>query len=122
MDHPISSIQPATKVRENFFDLINEVNKTNEGVLITLNNKPRGVLLSYDLFDSLMETIDILSDRDLVKELERARKSKDFVPFVISDYQVREKGKKYHVSNNHKKAGKTISSRKGKNDTGRNKK
>jgi antitoxin YefM len=81
MNYPISSIQPATKVRQSIFDALDEVNNTQEAIIITRNDEPTGVLLSYEAFDSLMETLDIMSDQDLVKELQRAENSTDYIPF-----------------------------------------
>ncbi len=38
-------------------------------MIITRHDEPTGVLLSYEAFDSLMETLDVMSDPEVVKDL-----------------------------------------------------
>lgn len=42
---------------------------THERVVITKNDRPVAVLMSYDDLESLQETLEILSDRELVQEI-----------------------------------------------------
>lgn len=108
MNLPISSIQPATKVRQNIFDVLDEVNLTGEAVIITRHDEPTGVLLSYEAFDSLMETLDVMSDPDLVKELQRATNSSDYIPFdeflAKNNLLVNDKSNTKYVSTRNRKS------------------
>jgi antitoxin YefM len=107
MDIKISSIQPATEIRKKLFDVLFSLEgNLEEAIVVTLKNKPKAVILSYELFDSLMETLDVLSDKELMKDIDKALKSKDYIPlkevlnengFAISDVK-----KKYDVSAKHR--------------------
>ncbi len=48
------------------------VEKQMERFVITKRGKPIGVLLSLQDYEGLLETIDILGDKELVKRLDRA--------------------------------------------------
>ena len=49
-----------------------EAVRTHERVVITRNDTRAAVLMSADDYDVLLETLDILSDADLVRELNEA--------------------------------------------------
>ncbi|OHC00644.1 MAG: prevent-host-death protein [Planctomycetes bacterium RIFCSPLOWO2_12_FULL_39_13] len=55
--------------------LIEDVNITDEEVVITKNGRPAAVLISPDEFDSLKETIAIRSDSDLMDEIKKGLKA-----------------------------------------------
>lgn len=112
MDIKISSIQPASDVRKNLFDILFSLeNNLEEAVVVTRKNKPQAVIMSYDLFDSLIESIEILSDKELMKEIRESEKSKDFVPLeevVKSDFpnlSLKDIKKKYGLSSSFGKKG-----------------
>jgi|GEM_PF-1646881 len=119
MDIKISSIQPATEIRKKLFDVLFSLEgNLEEAVVVTLKNKPKAVILSYELFDSLMETLDVLSDRKLVKDLNLALKSKDYLPlkeafdelgFTVSDVKKKYAVPAEHRSKNSKKSKKNKS-------------
>ncbi|MFI5361184.1 MAG: type II toxin-antitoxin system Phd/YefM family antitoxin [Elusimicrobiota bacterium] len=48
------------------------VEKRLERFVITKRGKPIGVLLSPDDYEGLLETIDIMKDRELVRRIRRA--------------------------------------------------
>jgi PHD/YefM family antitoxin component YafN of YafNO toxin-antitoxin module len=48
------------------------VESTHERVVITKNGRPAAVLISYDDLESLQETLDILSDPELAREIRDA--------------------------------------------------
>jgi len=48
------------------------VEATHERVVITKNGRPAAVLISYDDLESLQETLEILSDPDVVREIRDA--------------------------------------------------
>lgn len=60
---------PLADARANLSRLIDEAVRTHERIEITRNGKRSAVLMSTDDYDSLMETLDILADADLVGEL-----------------------------------------------------
>jgi antitoxin YefM len=53
---------PITEARSNISEILDNVVETGEEYVITRHGKPIAVLLSYDEYDSLVETVNILSD------------------------------------------------------------
>ena len=60
---------PLAEVRANLSQLIDQVVKRDEQILITQNGRPAAVLVSADKYDSLCETVAIRSDRKLMAEI-----------------------------------------------------
>ncbi len=52
--------------RANLRALLDDVTETHERVVITRNGTPAAVLLAVDDLESILETLDILADADLV--------------------------------------------------------
>jgi prevent-host-death family protein len=52
--------------------LLKKVGEGGDLLLITKDGKSAGILMSVDEYESLMETIQVLSDRSLVRSLKRA--------------------------------------------------
>lgn len=61
-----------TEVRENLSEIIDNVVATGEEYVITRRSRPEAVLLSIDEYESLLETINILSDEDTMSALAEA--------------------------------------------------
>jgi antitoxin YefM len=59
-----------TETRKQLLDLPNQL--TDEPVIITKHGKPAMVALGYEQFESLMETLEVLSDPDLVATLRQS--------------------------------------------------
>jgi antitoxin YefM len=49
--------------------LLGEVTELGEHVLITRSGKPAGVLMSVDDYEGLLETLEILADSDLSRDI-----------------------------------------------------
>lgn len=64
----------ATEARKNLFEILEKLN--NPAVKITINYKghPRAVMLNSEEFDSHEETLQILADKKLVREIKEAEK------------------------------------------------
>ena len=54
-------------------ELVSTVHGTWERVVITKNGRPVAVLLAYDDLDTLLETLDILSDDDTMAAIREAK-------------------------------------------------
>lgn len=65
---------PVTEVRKKLTTLVDEVNDKFEQVVITKNGRPRALLMAVDEFDSWQETIEILSDKNLMRDIKQAEK------------------------------------------------
>ena len=51
--------------------LLVEVERLGERIIITRSGRPAGVLLSYDEYEGLMETFEILADTELSPAIEQ---------------------------------------------------
>lgn len=65
---------PVTEAREKLTELVDEVNNKFEQIEITKNGKPRAILMAADEFDTWRETLEILSDKELMKDIRVAEK------------------------------------------------
>ncbi len=63
---------PLSEVKAKLSELIDEVESRDERVVITRKGRPAAVLVSTDDADSWQETVEITSDRALMRELRRA--------------------------------------------------
>lgn len=61
-----------TKARERFSELVDEVAATGAELIITKHGRPTAVLISYDDYEGLVETVNILSDPDTMAGVEEA--------------------------------------------------
>lgn len=59
---PSSSMLSLTDVRGNLREVVDEIVRTGGEVTITRHGKPVAVLLAHDEYESLVETVNILSD------------------------------------------------------------
>lgn len=62
-------ILPLAEVKAKLSQLVADIETTDEEVTITKNGKATAVLVSYEEFESWQETLAVLSDRELVKEM-----------------------------------------------------
>ena len=64
------TIVNATDARVRFAALLKEAE--NDVVQITQRNKPSAALISWDVYESLLETLEILSDPELLDAMKRS--------------------------------------------------
>lgn len=65
---------PITKAREELTSLVNKANKMLDEYVITVNGSPAAVLMSAQEYESWKETMEILSDPNLVKAVKKGEK------------------------------------------------
>lgn len=63
----------ATKARSEFFNILDKVEKANLAYTVTVNGSARAVIMNADEFDSWLETLDIMSNPELVKSIEEGK-------------------------------------------------
>lgn len=61
-----------TELRPRLSDLVDRAHEHFDRFLITRRGRAEAVLLSSEEFEGLLETLDILSDQDLVRKLVEA--------------------------------------------------
>jgi prevent-host-death family protein len=66
-----TDIVPLSRAKARLSSLVRKVREEHRSYAITHRGKPEGVLLSVEEYESLIETLEILSDRDLMARLDR---------------------------------------------------
>ncbi len=61
----------ATEAKRRFLELLRTAQQRGEEVIITHRGEPKAVILSHDEYERLLETLEILSDRELLKKIRR---------------------------------------------------
>ncbi len=67
------NILPITTVKKNLMALVKQIESSSDPVVITKDGKAAAVIFNAEEYESLMETLEILSDKDLVKSLKKAQ-------------------------------------------------
>lgn len=65
----IETFIPITQAKAKLLDMVRQLHDTNDTIAITKNGVPEAVMLSMRKFEGLLETLDILSDSDAMKQL-----------------------------------------------------
>jgi antitoxin YefM len=60
---------PFTQARAHLSDLVDEVERRHEHVVITRNGRPAAVVVSADEYEQLEETLEILDDEETLAAL-----------------------------------------------------
>lgn len=63
---------PISKARAELPSLVDSAKRKMDEYVITVNGVPEAVLMSHDEYESLKETLDILSDPQAMKDLREA--------------------------------------------------
>jgi prevent-host-death family protein len=71
----VMRVLPLTEVKAKLSEVIDEIAATQERVTITRNGRPVAVLVGCDDLEAVEETLAILSDPALVKEVEAGRRA-----------------------------------------------
>jgi len=62
---------PASKAKTHFSKLFKRIREQHQSFAITQRGKIEGVLVGIEEYESLIETLEILSDRKFMKSIER---------------------------------------------------
>ncbi len=81
-----------TEGRKNLYNIVEEVQKPSTHYTFTVDGKPRAVLLSYDEFDSIMETMEIMSDPELMARIKDAEAEYERGEYISLDQLKKEMG------------------------------
>lgn len=78
----MTKILPVSEAKVHLYDLVDRV-KIGDEVIVTKNGKPTVVLLSAQELSALRETLDVLSDPELMRQVR------------ASERQIRSKSRRY---------------------------
>lgn len=65
----MAKILPISEVKAHLPELVNGVAEREEEIVVTRNGKPAAMLVSYAEYERLKETLDVLSDPDLMRQI-----------------------------------------------------
>ena len=71
----MTEILSLATVKARFSEIVDRVARQQERVVVTRNGEPAAVLVSPDDLESLEETLAILSDRSLTKQIRESEKA-----------------------------------------------
>ena len=69
----MAKILPISEVKARLPELVTGVQEREEEVVVTRNGRPAAVLVSYAEFERLKETLDVLSDPSVMRQIEQSR-------------------------------------------------
>jgi len=64
---------PISEVKARLPELVRGVEEREEEVVVTRNGRPAAVLVNYAEFERLKETLDVLCDPGLMRQIEESR-------------------------------------------------
>jgi PHD/YefM family antitoxin component YafN of YafNO toxin-antitoxin module len=83
----ILQIMPVTKVKRGFLDILKTMQEEDSTITLTRNGEAVGVMMTPDRYEALLETIEVLADKEVLAALRSS--DKDFqVGKVYSDKAV----------------------------------
>jgi antitoxin YefM len=65
----MAKVMAFTEARTHLTELLDEVENVHEHVVITRNGRPAAIVMSQAEYDSLIETLEILGDEELMADL-----------------------------------------------------
>ena len=70
----MSKTMPISEVKTRLPELVSGVAEREEEIVVTRNGKPAVVLVNYDEYERLKNTLDVLSDPVLMKQIGNSKK------------------------------------------------
>jgi len=64
---------PISEVKTRLPELVSGVAEREEEIVVTRNGKPAAVLVNYDEYERLKDTLDVLSDPELMKQIAQSK-------------------------------------------------
>jgi prevent-host-death family protein len=64
---------PVSELRDRLGEIVDDVASSGSAFTVTKHGKPLAVILAYDEYESLIETLNILSDPETMAALDDAR-------------------------------------------------
>ena len=64
---------PISEVKTRLPELVTDIEEREEEVVVTRNGKPVAVLVNYAEYERVKETINILSDADLMRQIRKSQ-------------------------------------------------
>jgi len=81
---------PLSEAKDRLSKIVNEVADRDERVMITRNGRPAAVMMSSSEFDSLLATLDLLSDPEIMAQIASSKRAMRRAPLYTLDELFRE--------------------------------
>lgn len=65
---------PLAEIKAKLSEIVDRVEEHHERIILTRNGRPAAVLMSPTDLEAIEDTLELLSDRDALAEIQRARK------------------------------------------------
>jgi antitoxin YefM len=69
----MAKTMPISTVKTRLPELVSGVAEREEEIVVTRNGKPAAVLVNYDEYERLKDTLDVLSDPVLMKQIAQSK-------------------------------------------------
>jgi prevent-host-death family protein len=70
----MSKTMPISEVKTRLPELVSGVEEREDEIVVTRNGKPTAVLVNYDEYERLKETLDILSDPVAMRQIAQSKR------------------------------------------------
>ena len=70
----IQKILPVTKVKRELLNILKSMEEEYATITMTRNGEPVGVMMTPERYESPLETIEILSDKNILRALQSSQK------------------------------------------------
>jgi prevent-host-death family protein len=70
----MSKTLPISEVKTRLPELVSDVQERENEIVVTRNGKPAAVLVNYDQYERLKETLDILSDPVSMRQITQSKR------------------------------------------------
>lgn len=68
----MTNILQSTQARQHFFSLIEKAQQSGRVFTVTVAGEPKVIMMSFEDFEGWQETLDIMSDKKLMKGIKEA--------------------------------------------------
>lgn len=70
----MAKTMPISEVKTRLPELVSGVEQRDDEIVVTRNGKPAAVLVNYDEYERLKETLEVLSDPASMRQITKSRK------------------------------------------------
>lgn len=67
----------ATRAKNSFLEILRDAEERGEEILVTRNGRPCAVVVSAEEWETVLETIEILSDPEMMRKIDRAFRERE---------------------------------------------
>lgn len=79
-----------TRARHDLFKIAEQVQKPNNFYTLSVEGEPKVVMMSFNEFDSMMETLEILSDPKIMADIKKAEEEYEKGEYITWEEMKRE--------------------------------